>query len=160
MKCAPIVLTALLLAACATSEAVPLSNNEVLIKTSADPDCGSAKAAAIAAQTAAITTLRSGYDSYIVVRTQSSDTVQYIPQPGTFTTTKTVKKNGSGGKSVSTETTYTPNPPTAVGNYGQDIQIRMFHTGEPGSANAIPARTALGPNWKSLVANGAPQVCL
>ncbi|WP_334174176.1 hypothetical protein [Pseudoxanthobacter sp.] len=130
----------------------------MMIKASVDPDCGSAQAAKMAAQTAAVETIRAGFDRYIVIGAQSANNVQYVQQPGTYETTKTVKPDGFGTK-VTKTSTYVPGATLSLGSYDQDLTIQMFHDGEPGSENALSAREVLGPDWQRTVANGVSTVC-
>ena len=39
------------------------------------------------------------------------------------------------------------------------VTIRMFHTGEEGSEEALDARTILGPNWEEVVRSGGRKSC-
>lgn len=153
------VLAAVLLSACASTEAVRLSQNEALIKASVDPECGSRQATGVAAKAAAIETLRAGYDRYIVVGAQSADNVQYVQQPGTYQTTNTVNRNAWGGNTVRSTTTYRPGPTVAHGSYDQDLRIQMFRDGDPAGQNAVSAREVLGPDWQKAVAEGASSMC-
>lgn len=66
--------------------------------------------------------------------------------PGTYNTTGFV----SGGY-LNTTTTYQPGMPIISGSHDQSFAIRMFKDGEPGAANALSARTALGPEWEKEV---------
>ncbi len=159
MRSASVLLAALLLSACASAETIRLSQNEILIKASVDPDCGSSEAAKMASRTAAVETLRAGFDRYVVIGEQSSNNVQYVQQPGSYQTTSTVKSNGYGGGTVNSTSTYVPGPTLAMGSYNQDLRIHMFRDGEPGSEYALSAREVLGPDWQKLVANGVSTVC-
>ena len=51
-------------------------------------------------------------------------------------------------------TIYQPGPTMVSGSYDHAFAIKMYRTGEAGSANAISAREILGPNWQKLVKDG------
>jgi hypothetical protein len=46
------------------------------------------------------------------------------------------------------------------GSHDQQLVVKMFHDGNPSGANAVPARTTLGPNWAEIAQKGSPSTCL
>ncbi|MGB3900117.1 MAG: hypothetical protein WA973_16390 [Mesorhizobium sp.] len=137
------------LAACTSSNAVRTSANTAIIRTSAAPVCGGTGTARVAEQQAAIETIKAGYDRYIIMDMASANNVQVVQGPGSYKTTGTL----SGGVYNGT-TTYQPGMPMIYGRHEQAFAIRMFRNGEPGSAQAIPARDILGPKWQEKVKAG------
>ncbi len=153
MRAFVVAAVALSLGSCAGASTVKLAQNAVLIKADAAPVCGEAGAARVAERMAAIETIKSGYDRYIVLGADSSSNIQAISTGGTYRTTGTVQSFGNYG-TYNGQTTYTPNAPIIVGGHSQDLQIVMFRDGEPGSQNAISARSVLGPEWQKIAKGG------
>jgi len=141
------------LTACARSETIRTSGNTVLIQTSAAPICGGQGAARVAATTAAIETIRAGYDRYIITGGASANNVTSSELPGTARTSGSLTYGGGYG-TYQARTTYTPGPTIVSGTHDQGLSVHMFRNGEPGSENAIPARETLGPEWAEKVKSG------
>lgn len=83
------ILSLAAISACTTSNVTALSSDTVLIQTRAAPACGSAGAQKVALETAAIETLKRGYDRFFVVAADTSSNVGvvgYTPVYGTTTT--------------------------------------------------------------------------
>lgn len=130
-----------------------VSKNEAIISTSAAPICGGSGAAKVAQQMAAIETIRSGYDRYVIVAANSSNSVHTTQMPGTYNTMGSASSYGNF-TSYNATTTYTPGPTVVSGSHDQRIAVRMFKEGESGSESALSAREILGPKWPSLVKHG------
>lgn len=45
------------------------------------------------------------------------------------------------------------------GGHGQGMVVKVIPEGSPRAGNALSARTTLGPDWRQMVAEGAPQTC-
>lgn len=144
---------ALMLTGCTSSSAVRTSQNTAIIKTSAEPLCGSQGAARVAEKQAAIETLKAGYDRYIITGAASSDNVSVTQMPGHYNTYGTANMYGNYG-TYSATTTYQPGPTIVSGSYDQSFAIRMFKDGEPGANQALSAKDTLGPKWPEIVKNG------
>lgn len=142
-------LSIMALTACTSSNAVRTSANTAIVQTSAAPVCGGTGAARVAQKQAAIETIKAGFDRYIIVDAQSANNVGVMQTPGSFHTTGTLSGNTYNGT-----TTYQPGMPVVYGRHEQAFAIRMFRNGEPGAAQAIPAREALGPKWQEIVRSG------
>ena len=147
-------LIGLSLAACAKGEAIRTSATTMLVTARADPDCGAEGAARVASDTAAIETIKAGYDRYVIVDGAASNNVHATQLPGSFRT----EKMFSGSRTIRT-TTYVPGAIVQTGKYNQQLSVQMFRDGEPGAAQAIPARESLGPNWAQKVRDGV-STCL
>jgi hypothetical protein len=143
----------LVVAGCANSSVVRVSQNTAIIKTSAAPVCGSTGAAKVAQKQAAIETIKAGYDRYLIVAAASANTVQATQMPGSYNTYGTVNTYGNYG-TVNATTTYTPGATIYSGTHDQSFGIRMFKEGEPGSSQALSAREMLGPKWVEIVKGG------
>jgi hypothetical protein len=72
------LMIALALAGCASSQAIRTSANTMFISTSAAPVCGGQGALRVAQQQAAIATLRAGYDRYIITGGQAQNEVAFV----------------------------------------------------------------------------------
>ena len=144
---------AVVLSSCVQSNAMRVSQNQVIIQTSAAPVCGNIGAAKAAQKQAAIETIKAGYDRYIITSAAAANNVTASRMPGTYQTYGTVNSYGSYG-TVNTTTTYTPGPVIYRGTHDQSIGVRMFKQGEPGSQQALSAREILGPKWAIIVKDG------
>ena len=140
----------LLIAGCASTDVMKLSQNEISIDTSAAPVCGASGAARVAQRMAAVETIKAGYDKYQIVATGRDSNVHAVQMPGSYHTSGTMTTYGGYG-SFNATTTYTPGPTFVAGRHHQQLVIRMFKNGERGSANAISARDALGPKWQKII---------
>jgi len=148
-----LVLSGLLsLPGCVGTSVMPFSANTVQITTSAAPACGQSGAQRVAMTDAAITTITSGYDSFIVGGAQAENNV------GVVGYTPVVANTYSSGYGTSF-TTVSGGAPIIGGTHDQSIVVQMFHASDPNAANAIPARSFLGADWQKLVAKGFPRTC-
>jgi hypothetical protein len=145
-------LAASALCSCAGSEAV--QSNTMIIQAEAAPFCRGTGALRVAQQSAAIETIKAGYDRYIITGSQAQNNVVASQMPGTYNTTIV----GSRGFYQGT-TTYQPGPTIVAGSHDRGLAIAMFREGEPGAAQAISARDTLGPDWQDKVKSGV-HTCL
>ncbi len=44
--------------------------------------------------------------------------------------------------------------------HNRDVVVKMFHAGEPGSADALPARDILGPQWEQIINQQNANTCV
>ncbi len=156
---------------CARTTVMPLAADTLQITTHAAPICGTEGAQRVAIQEVAVETIKHGYDRYIVLGAGGQNNVRVVgTTPTTTTTFNTGNINTFGnvyGNNLNANSTYSGTStsttwggfPIVAGTYDQMITIRMFREGDPGGANAISARDALGPNWLELVQKGAPSTC-
>lgn len=155
MKKLSVVIVALCaaVAGCVQSNAMRVSQNEVIIQTSAAPICGGIGAARAAQKQAAIETIRAGYDRYIIVSAASANNVHATQMPGSYQTYGTMNSYGGYG-TLNATTTYTPGPVVYSGTHDQSVGVRMFRNGEAGSQQALSARDTLGPKWEKIAKEG------
>jgi hypothetical protein len=111
----------------------------------------------VASKSAAIETLRAGYDRYIITGGQAQNNVSVSQMPGHLQTSGTATYGGYG--SYRATTTYVPGPTIVSGSHDRSLGVVMFRHREPGAENAIDARQALGPEWQELVRSGV-RTCL
>lgn len=130
-----IIILPILLAACTSTSTTRLNQNELLITTSADSDCMTAGAFAVASKMAAVETIRHGFERYeILGSSRNSDpNMIYIPSNDDST---------FAGDFLD------------FGSYDASLRVRMFNTGDAGYRQALDARQQLGPEWEKLVENG------
>lgn len=143
------VLAAAVLAGCASAQATRTSQNTLQIDAGAAPECGAQGAARVAAKSAAIETLRAGYDRYVITGGQSQNNVSTTRMPGRFQTTGSMQ----GGVYRST-TNYVPGATVVSGSHDRSLSVVMFREGEPGAEEAVDAREALGADWAEQVKSG------
>ncbi|MGY3576808.1 hypothetical protein [Bradyrhizobium sp. USDA 4504] len=124
------------LGGCAGASTILLAQDTVQITARAAPICGSAGAEKIAVREAAAETIRRGYDRFIVMNAQAG--ASYAGS------TPVVVQNLGGGVAMASGGTpmFAPN---------QGLVIKMFKDGDPATANALPARETLGPDWQEQV---------
>ena len=144
-----ILIFAAMLSACAKSEMTRTSANSFMIDASAAPICGSTGAARVASKSAAVETLRSGYDRYIITGSQAQNNVTATQMPGTVYTSGTY-----GGGTYNARSTYVPGGTMYSGTHDKSLVVVMFKKGQPGWAQAVDAKETLGPQWEELVKSG------
>lgn len=162
----------LTLLGCVRTSVVPLSADTVQISAGAAPACGQVGAQQVAITTAAIETIRRGYDGFFVVGGECANNVGVIGMtPLHATTTGTISGNistygtGYGGSygslsgSTLSNTTVTGGQPIFGGTHNQSFVIKMVKEGDEVASRAVDARAVLGPDWQKMVADGAPNTC-
>ena len=142
---------AVVVSGCVSTNITPISQNEIIVSTSAAPVCGRAGAQRVALQQVAVETIRRGFDTFIIagaasqndVRvvgftpiTSSTDFSAYYLGPSLYGNANTVTQGGA---------------PIIGGSYYQDFAVVMYRYADPLSRKAIDARAELGPEWRSLV---------
>ena len=150
-----IVLALGALSSCTGTDTIQTSADTAIIQTRAAPICGSGGAARSAQKQAAIETLRSGYDSYIIYGAEASNDVHATQMPGSYNTIGNIGPSGS----FNATSTYTPGATIVHGSHRQSFAIKMFHRGEAGAEKAISARETLGPDWQKKMKEGSLGVC-
>lgn len=146
------------LAACAGAQATRTSANTMLIDAGAAPACGPGGAARVAALSAAVETIRAGYDRYIIGASQAQNNVRVTQLPGQIQTTGTMTY-GRGFGTWNSQTAYIPGPTIVSGSHDRSLAVMMFRPGDPGYEQAIDARQTLGPEWRDRVRDGI-RTCL
>ena len=134
---------ALTLSACANTSTTRLAQNMVRIDVSAAPACGRSGAVSVVSKTAAIETLRYGYDKYIIAGTGAENNV------GVYGTS--YNYNYATGGIYAT--------PMIAGTHDANMTVVMFTYDDPAGEQALDARSALGADWQKIVAKGAPNTC-
>lgn len=126
----------LVLAGCAGTSTIPLSQDSFQITASAAPICGALGAQQVAFKQAAAETIRRGYDRFQIMGGQASASV-------VGTTPIFVDRTGYGSAVVS------GGQPLVA--HDQGLFVKMFRDGDPAGANALSARDTLGPEWQEIV---------
>lgn len=156
-------LVAVLLCGCANTNIMDVGAQTIKVSTSAAEVCGPGGAQRVAAQAAAVETLRRGFDKYLIVGDRASNDVRvvgYTPIQAQTYGTGTVNTFGNTGYySGQSSTFYTGGQPIVSGHHNQDFLVRMFRNNEPGADQAVDARNVLGPKWQEAVAKGPPKTC-
>ncbi|MDA9020171.1 hypothetical protein N9H60_03225 [Flavimaricola sp.] len=128
-KFAAITFAGALLAACAETSVMQMSQDTFRVQTNAAPACGPTGARNLAYRAAATEVIRKGGDLYIIGSDQSD--------------------TGMTGDIFS----------GFYQNYSQGIVVRMIDPNSPDARNALSARETLGPEWQTLLAEGVPNTC-
>ena len=142
---------AVVLSGCVSTNVTPLSQNTIVVSTSAAPVCGRAGAQRVALQQVAAETIRRGYDTFIIVGAASQNDVRVVGfTPITSSTDFSAYYFGSSiyGRA---NTVTQGGAPIIGGSYDQDFAVEMFRYNDPKSRNAIDARAELGPDWRETV---------
>lgn len=151
-----ITASVMVLTACAETSVMPLSKDTIRISTTGDDICGEQGAQIVALRTAAVESIRRGYENFIIIGAGGDGRTRLIGvTPATAQTNATAAVAGSGDAAVaagSSTTTYSGGVPMYATEYRQGLTVRMFHAGDPEGANALSARETLGPGWEKLVA--------
>jgi hypothetical protein len=154
---------ALMLAGCASASVMDLDSNTVQVSAGAAPACGAAGAQQYAVKTAAYQTLKRGYDKYIIVGAQGTARDRlagFTPMQANSYGNGTYTSYGNTGYyNGYTNTTITGGQPIVLTEHGQDLVVKMFHANDPVAANAIDAKSALGPKWQEILAKGPGVTC-
>jgi hypothetical protein len=150
MRFVALIALAPALAGCAGAQAMRTSLDTMVIQASAAPACGGMGAARVAQKSAAIETLKAGYDRYIIFSGAAENNVAVVHGPGTVQTTGTMAYGGGFG-TYNGVSTYIPGPTFVVGHHDQSLTVKMFHEGDLGAEQALSARDALGPDWAEQV---------
>ncbi|WP_235822665.1 hypothetical protein [Pseudogemmobacter blasticus] len=129
IKYVPFGLVFGMLAACATTDVQPMSNDTFKVQTHAAPACGPSGARNVAFKAAAIEVIRKGGDKFIILGDQSDMGMQ----GDIFTGFNT--------------------------NYAQGMVVKMIPDQSSEARNALSARQQLGADWQAIVAKGVPPTC-
>jgi hypothetical protein len=152
------------LAACTRTSVIPIATDTIEITASAAPVCGAAGAQEAAIRYAAVQVIKSGYDRFIVVGQNASNTIGVIGYtPLTANTVGTATASGGNGYATANGnaiTTYSGGQPIIGGEHGHTLVVRMFREGDAGGANAVSARGFLGSDWQKAVSEGRLGTCL
>jgi hypothetical protein len=146
------------LVACAGAEVTRTSANTMIIDAGAAPACGAGGAARVANKSAAVETIRAGYDRYIITGGSAQSNITTTQMPGQFNTVGSASYGGGFGSYRST-TTYTPGPTITAGSHDRSLSVVMFRNGDSAGINALDARQALGAEWQDMVKSGV-HTCL
>ncbi|WP_201285578.1 hypothetical protein [Chelativorans xinjiangense] len=150
-----LLLGCMIAGSCAGTNVIQTSENTAIVQASAAPICGGIGAARVAQKQAAIATLQAGFDRYVIMGSSAANNTRVSQGPGTYQTTGIY-----GGGMMNATTVYQPGPVIHSGSHDQAFAVRMFREGEPGAAQAISARNALGPEWEKAVESGSLATCL
>lgn len=88
----------------------------MIIDAGAAPACGRSGAARVAARSAALETIRAGYDRYVFAGGQSQNNVSVTQMPGHVQTTG-VAHYGGGVGTFNATSTYVPGPTFVSGSH-------------------------------------------
>jgi len=108
----------------------------------AHPRCGPTGAQKFAVDTAAVTVIERGFDSFTIVSINDRNLATGILMSPTMTRFQGSAAFSSGGFAG------------IARRYQNTIEVRMFRHGDAGSDNAIDARQHLGAEWREMVKNG------
>ena len=116
--------------ACASSSVTQLSRNTAVISTSAAPVCRTTGAASVANQTAAVATIKAGYDRFIVGGFGTTNNTHIVSTGPTYAMTSG-KFNRFGNTVYGTaSTTYGGRSTYVAGSNEAEMQIIMLNPGD------------------------------
>ena len=151
---ASLALVSILLTGCASASIVPMSKNTVAINTRAAPICHTTGAVSVAKKMAAVTTIKQGYQRFVVLGFGAQDNTRVVTTGPTYSST-TAQVTGFGNTAYGTaNTTYGGQMTYVAGGNNAQMQVAMLNPGDPGYDQGIDARDTLGPDWQKIVDNG------
>lgn len=128
------ILVAIALGACSKASVVPISATELRIAVDAHPNCGPTGAQKFAVDSAAVATIKQGFDLFIVVGVDERSVAR-----GAFVTPGILTSGGVAG---------------IARRHHSALLVRMFKHGDQGAQDAIDARSHLGADWPTKVKRG------
>ena len=148
---------------CTHTSVIPLAADTIQVTASAAPVCGGAGAEGAAIRYAAVEVLKFGYDRFIIQGQQATDTVRVIGYTPAFATTNSSAtaygSNGMVNASGYSTTTVNGGAPIIGGHHGDTLIVKMFRDDDPAGANAVSARSFLGPDWQKALSGGSRGTC-
>lgn len=145
---------AMSISGCASTSVTPVAANQVMISTSAAPACGVAGAQRVAAQMAAVETIRRGFERFTIAGASAQNNVR-VSQAAPTGAYTTGTFNTFGGTSYGSATTmYTGGGTRISGSNDASLLVLMYQKNDPGFGNAVDARATLGPDWQKKVNDG------
>lgn len=148
------IAAAFILAGCASTSVTPMSANQVMITTSAAPACGISGAQKVAAQMAAVETLRRDFERFTIAGMASQNNVRVTSMAPTSAYT-TGNFNTFGNMTTGTaRTTYMGGGPLITGTNDANLVVVMYRKGDAGFNNAVDAKSTLGADWAKMVEKG------
>lgn len=148
------VVAVAMLAGCVESSVTQVSRNQFIVSTSAAPVCGGTGAQKVAAQMAAIETIRKGFERYQIIGGGSQNNTGVMTTGPTYANTYGTF-NSFGNTTYGSGTTYFGGQQTIVyGTHDASFAVMAFNKGDRGYEDAIDAKRTLGPEWQKLVKDG------
>lgn len=146
---------AVFLSACVRTSTMPLAADVVQITARAAPACGAEGAEKAAFRQAAIETLKAGNDRFIILNGAAQNNITMVgTTPVVANTYGSATAYGYGNTATaygSSTTTYSGGQPIFAGTHDQSLIVKMFKSADPQAANALDARTVLGPDWQTAM---------
>lgn len=157
------LLVAASIAGCTHTSVIPLAADTIQVTASAAPVCGGAGAESAAIRYAAAQVIKFGYDQFIIMDQQATDTVRvigYTPASATIYASGTAYgSNGVVTANGYSTTTANGGMPIIGGHHGDTLVVKMFRDTDAAAANAVSARGYLGPDWQKAVSAGSHGTC-
>lgn len=142
---------------------MPLAGDTVQITIQAAPVCGQVGAQNVALRRAAIETINRGFDRFVILGggyQNNVGVVGYTPiQAQTYGTATATGYGNMAFVQGHATTTYSGGYPIIAGTHNQGLVVKMFREDDPAGANAVPARTTLGPKWPEVIKQGMTSTC-
>lgn len=157
------ILGAVALAGCIKTQttAIPLRSDVVQIQTSGPRACGVQGTQVAAYKEAAKTTLKSGFDRFVILDAKASNDIRYVGSTPVYTTSSVSGgyygntyygggyANTYGNIYGSGQSTTSGGIPIYAGNYHQGFLVKMYKENGKGAKQAMNARAVLGPDWQN-----------
>lgn len=151
---AGVALCAMALSSCASSSITQLAKNRAVVSTSAAPICRTTGAASVANQMAAITTIKQGYERFVVVGFGTENNTQLVRTGPTYADTSGSFNRFGNTVYGSSRTTYGGQTTFVSGSNDAQMEVVMLKAGDPGYEEGLDAKTVLGPEWRKKVEEG------
>jgi hypothetical protein len=104
-----------------------------------------------------------GYDKFLIVGAAAENNARVaghtLVQAHTVGTATATGYGNMVTATGSSTTTYTGGNPIVAGSHDQGLIVKMFKDGDPKGANAVSARTTLGPKWQEADQESPARTC-
>lgn len=154
MKSSFCLAVALAAAGCASTSVTPMAANQVMITTSAAPACGASGAQKVAAQMAAVETLRRGFERFTIAGMSAQNNVRMVNRAPTAAYTSGTLNTFGNTTTGRATTTFSGGGPLIMGTNDANLIVVMYRKGDDGFNNAVDAKGTLGADWEKVVEKG------
>lgn len=145
-----------LLVGCVKTGIMPLSTDTFQVTSVSDESCGITGAQKVAISSAAIETIKRGYDRFEILGQNNDSYSQLMAGPAETTTSVTVNADSSATLTTSSSSGL----PMMFERNEQVLHVRTVTTEDPGFSVALSAKGILGENWAELVEKGKIRTCM
>jgi hypothetical protein len=145
---------ALALSACASTSVMQLSQNEIMLTTSAAPACGPTGSQQVAQAMAAVETLRRGYARYLILGAETQNNVGVVQSGPTYSDTFSTSRVYGNSVETASSTYYSGQQAMFYGSHDTMMRVVLLKPGDRDYERGVDAKATLGPDWQQKVKDG------